>query len=88
MRVGTHVFTHHFFLHPFSASEEEQPAFYQTTQYFDGKRVGVTKLNEAVAERLDRDPANVTLHPRYLPMISPPLPWTGPKNGAYLVHAG
>ncbi|KAG0141584.1 hypothetical protein CROQUDRAFT_51483 [Cronartium quercuum f. sp. fusiforme G11] len=69
-----------------SIYKEEQPAFYQTTQYFDGKRVGVTKLNEAVAERLDRDPANVTLHPRYLPMISPPLPWTGPKNGAYLVH--
>ncbi|EGG00664.1 uncharacterized protein MELLADRAFT_50335 [Melampsora larici-populina 98AG31] len=70
-----------------SIYKEEQPAFYQTTQYFDGKRVGVTKLNEAVAERLDRDPANVTLHPRYLPMISPPLPWTSPKNGAYLVHA-
>lgn len=69
-----------------SLYEEVQPAFYQTTQYFDGKRVGVTKMNEAVAERLDRDPANVTLHPRYLPMVCPPLPWRHPKNGAYLVH--
>lgn len=43
-------------------------------------------MNEAVAERLDRDPANVTLHPRYLPMVCPPLPWTHPKNGSYLVH--
>ncbi|KAH9461338.1 hypothetical protein Pst134EA_017647 [Puccinia striiformis f. sp. tritici] len=66
--------------------EEIQPAFYQTTQYFDGKRVGVTKMNEAVASRLDLDPANVTLHPRYLPMVCPPTPWTYPKNGAYLVH--
>ncbi|CAH7674161.1 hypothetical protein PPACK8108_LOCUS9070 [Phakopsora pachyrhizi] len=69
-----------------SIYEEIQPAFYQTTQYFDGKRVGVTKMNEAVAERLDRDPANVTLHPRYLPMVCLPLPWTNPKSGAYLVH--
>ncbi|MBW0481557.1 hypothetical protein O181_021272 [Austropuccinia psidii MF-1] len=69
-----------------SQYEEVQPAFYQTTQYFDGKRIGVTKMNEAVAERLDRDPANVTLHPRYLPMVSLPLPWSSPKNGAYLVH--
>jgi DNA-directed RNA polymerase len=67
-------------------SEEIQPAFYQTTQYFDGKRVGVTKMNEAVAERLDLDPANVSLHPRYLPMVCRPMPWTHPKNGAYLVH--
>ncbi|OAV95208.1 hypothetical protein, variant [Puccinia triticina 1-1 BBBD Race 1] len=69
-----------------SVYEEVQPAFYQTTQYFDGKRVGVTKMNEAVAERLDRDPANVTLHPRYLPMVCRPVPWTHPRNGAYLVH--
>ncbi|KAA1068694.1 DNA-directed RNA polymerase [Puccinia graminis f. sp. tritici] len=69
-----------------SVYEEVQPAFYQTTQYFDGKRVGVTKMNEAVAERLDLDPANVSLHPRYLPMVCRPMPWTHPKNGAYLVH--
>ncbi|PLW04732.1 hypothetical protein PCASD_26132 [Puccinia coronata f. sp. avenae] len=69
-----------------SVYEEVQPAFYQTTQYFDGKRVGVTKMNEAVAERLERDPANVTLHPRYLPMVCVPVPWTHPKHGAYLVH--
>ncbi|KNZ52929.1 DNA-directed RNA polymerase [Puccinia sorghi] len=35
-----------------------QPAFYQMTHHFDGKRVGVTKMNEAAAERLDQDQEN------------------------------
>lgn len=67
---------------------ETQPAFYASFQYLEGRRIGVTKINDEVASRLDRDPANITLHPRYLPMLAPPLPWTEPTGGAYLVHGG
>lgn len=69
-------------------SKEVQPAFYSSFQYLEGHRIGVVKINDEVAARLDRDPANITLHPRYLPMLAPPLPWTEPSNGAYLIHGG
>lgn len=63
--------------------EEEQPAFYSTYQYIAGKKLGVIRLNEAVAERLDRESVRETLHPRHLPMLVPPKPWLSHDSGGY-----
>lgn len=71
-----------------TSSTESQPAFFSSFQYLQGKRVGVLKLNDVVASSLERDPADVPLHPRFLPMLAPPLPWTMPEGGSYLVHGG
>ncbi|GAK65136.1 DNA/RNA polymerase [Moesziomyces antarcticus] len=63
--------------------EEDQPAFYSTYQYLGGKKLGVIKLNEVVAKRLDKDSISETLHPRHLPMLVPPKPWTSHDSGGY-----
>lgn len=63
--------------------EEDQPAFYSTYQYLGGKKLGVIKLNDVVAKRLDKDSISETLHPRHLPMLVPPKPWTSHDSGGY-----
>ncbi|KAJ1031329.1 hypothetical protein NDA18_002545 [Ustilago nuda] len=63
--------------------EEDQPAFYSTYQYLGGKKLGVIKLNEVIAQRLDKDSMQETLHPRHLPMLVPPKPWTSHDSGGY-----
>ncbi|CDS00511.1 hypothetical protein [Sporisorium scitamineum] len=63
--------------------EEDQPAFYSTYQYLGGKKLGVIKLNEVIAKRLDKDSIQETLHPRHLPMLVPPKPWTSHDSGGY-----
>lgn len=63
--------------------DEEQPAFYSTYQYIQGKRLGVIKLNDIVAQQLGRDSAIETLHPRHLPMLVPPKPWLSYDSGGY-----
>lgn len=63
--------------------EEDQPAFYSAYQYVGGKKLGVIKLNEEVARRLDKDSIQETLHPRFLPMVVPPKPWTTHDAGGY-----
>ncbi|PWN47140.1 DNA/RNA polymerase, partial [Violaceomyces palustris] len=63
--------------------EEDQPAFYSAYQYLGGKKLGVIKLNEAIAKRLDKDSMQETLHPRHLPMLVPPKPWISHDSGGY-----
>ncbi|EPQ30938.1 uncharacterized protein PFL1_01836 [Pseudozyma flocculosa PF-1] len=63
--------------------EEDQPAFYSAYQYLGGKKLGVIKLNDAIAKRLDKDSFQETLHPRHLPMLVPPKPWTTHDSGGY-----
>ena len=63
--------------------EEDQPAFYSTYQYLGGKKLGVIKLNDAIAKRLDKDSVQETLHPRHLPMLVPPKSWTTHDSGGY-----
>lgn len=66
--------------------EEEHPAMYSSYQYLSGKKLGVIKLNEVVARRLDKDPIRETLHPRVLPMLVKPRLWLKHDDGGYLVH--
>ncbi|GAA5874345.1 hypothetical protein JCM1840_001354 [Sporobolomyces johnsonii] len=66
---------------------EIQPAFSHAYQYIRGNKLGVIKINPAVAERMDQDPLSITLHPRFLPMVVKPKPWLSWNSGAYLVHS-
>ncbi|BGP17999.1 hypothetical protein JCM10213_005038 [Rhodosporidiobolus nylandii] len=66
---------------------EVQPAFSHAYQYLRGRKLGVIQVNPVVADRMDRDPLNVTLHPRFLPMLVKPKPWLSWNSGAYLIHS-
>ncbi|KAF8519384.1 DNA/RNA polymerase [Hysterangium stoloniferum] len=63
---------------------EEQPAFAHAIEYFRGQRLGIIKLNPAVANRMSRDGVIETIHPRQLPMIIKPRAWLGVDDGGYL----
>ncbi|KAI0776637.1 DNA/RNA polymerase [Trametes elegans] len=65
---------------------EEQPAFFHSYEYQRGHKLGVIKLNPAVAERMSKDPIAETLHPRHLPMLVKPQPWLSYNNGGYLYN--
>ncbi|KAI0334261.1 DNA/RNA polymerase [Cubamyces sp. BRFM 1775] len=65
---------------------EEQPAFFHSYEYQRGHRLGVIKLNPAVADRMSKDPIAETLHPRHLPMLVKPKPWLSYNNGGYLYN--
>ncbi|KAF8578733.1 DNA/RNA polymerase [Ramaria rubella] len=63
---------------------EHQPAFVHAYEYLRGHKLGVIKLNPAVASRLSRDTVTETVHPRQLPMLTKPRPWVGVEDGGYL----
>lgn len=66
---------------------EVQPAFSHAYQYVRGLKLGIIKVNPAVAERMDQDPLRITLHPRFLPMLVKPKPWLSYNSGSYLLHS-
>ncbi|KAJ7737868.1 DNA/RNA polymerase [Mycena maculata] len=61
---------------------EEQPAFYQSYEYFRGQKLGVIRINPVVSHRLSKD--SVVVHPRHLPMLVKPKPWVNYNEGGYL----
>lgn len=63
---------------------EDQPAFHHSYDFLRGHKQGVIKINPAVADRISRDNLNGTIHPRHLPMLTPPRPWLGIEDGGYL----
>lgn len=63
---------------------EEQPAFNHEYEYLRGKKLGVIRLNPVVASRLAADSVRQVIHPKHLPMLVPPRPWTQWNDGAYL----
>ena len=66
---------------------QEQPAFFQSYQYQRGTKIGVLKLNQGVAQRLDKDELGLHVFPRFLPMLVPPKPWTSWNSGGYRIHS-
>ncbi|TXT11160.1 hypothetical protein VHUM_01911 [Vanrija humicola] len=66
------------------AVTEEQPAFNHEYEYLRGKKLGVIRLNPVVASRLAADSVRQVIHPKHLPMLVPPRPWTQWNDGAYL----
>lgn len=69
-------------------STETQEAFSHSYEFVRGRLLGVIKLNPVVAARLARDKVGVVMHPKHLPMLVPPRPWTSYDDGAYLIHRG
>ncbi|GAA6016999.1 hypothetical protein JCM10207_001452 [Rhodosporidiobolus poonsookiae] len=65
---------------------ETQAAFSHAYQYLRGRKLGILQVNPVIAERMDRDPLNITLHPRFLPMLVKPKPWLSWNSGSYLLH--
>ncbi|KIJ34927.1 hypothetical protein M422DRAFT_80735, partial [Sphaerobolus stellatus SS14] len=63
---------------------EEQPAFSHAYEYIKGHKLGVIRINPAVAERISRDEVEGTIHPRHLPMVAKPKPWLDIEDGGYL----
>ncbi|PWN26187.1 DNA/RNA polymerase [Jaminaea rosea] len=63
---------------------EEHPAMVSTYQYVQGKKIGVLKLNDHVAQRLDKESVRGAMHARYLPMLVKPRLWLKPDEGGYL----
>lgn len=65
---------------------EEQPAFSHAYEYVKGNKQGIIKLNPEVGHMIANDRIGVIIHPKHLPMLVPPRPWTSYNNGAYLFH--
>ncbi|CAO1616183.1 unnamed protein product [Parajaminaea phylloscopi] len=63
---------------------EEHPAMYATYQYLQGKKLGIIKLHDHVAQRLDKDRVGEILSPRLLPMLVKPRLWLKDDQGGYL----
>lgn len=59
-------------------------AFYHTYSYIKKRRVGVIKAHNVVIEQLNNSLTNSYVSPNYLPMLTPPLPWSSYMNGGYL----
>lgn len=60
-----------------------QPAFIHNYQYIRGRKLGVIKLNSEIVRKLGSEPLRLSLLSRHLPMIVPPRPWMGPRDGGY-----
>ncbi|KAI0798166.1 DNA/RNA polymerase [Abortiporus biennis] len=65
---------------------EQQPAFFHSYEYQRGQKLGVIKLNAAIADRMSKDNVSDTLHPRHLPMLVKPKPWLSHDQGGYLYN--
>lgn len=66
--------------------EEEQPAFTHSYEYLRGYKLGIIRLNPAVAERMANDSIRDTMHPRHLPMLIRPKPWLNYNEGGYIYN--
>ncbi|KAI5785512.1 hypothetical protein DFH27DRAFT_575857 [Peziza echinospora] len=60
-----------------------QPAFLHNYQYVRGRKLGVIKLNVEISRKLGIEPLRGNILSRHLPMIVPPRPWLGPRDGGY-----
>lgn len=93
VRTGTDINGETMYVHPFplwvSPSNmfgfrtEEQPAFYHGYEYTHGHKLGTIRLNDEIANAMEKDSLHGTIHPRHLPMLVPPRPWVAPESGGY-----
>ncbi|KAJ5654225.1 hypothetical protein N7490_001228 [Penicillium lividum] len=62
-----------------------QPAFQHAYQITFGKRLGLLNLHPEIIKIVKAEPS-ADLLGRHLPMICPPRPWQGPRDGGYLIY--
>lgn len=63
---------------------ETQPVFSHSYEYVRGKKLGVIRVNPEVARCLGTDSLRQVIHPKHLPMLVQPRPWSSFQDGAYL----
>lgn len=61
-----------------------QPAFFHTYQYVQGQKIGILKLHKVLIRQLSLDVDGSLIQPHFLPMLTPPRPWTSYNEGGYL----
>lgn len=61
-----------------------QPAIFHTYQYIQGQKLGVLKLHKNIVKQLSLDVDGSLIQPHFLPMLTPPRPWTSYNDGGYL----
>ncbi|KAK2785462.1 DNA-directed RNA polymerase [Emmonsiellopsis sp. PD_33] len=62
-----------------------QPAFRRVYQLERGHRIGFVHIHENLVEKVKREPP-AHLLAKHLPMVCPPRPWTGTKDGGFLTY--
>ncbi|KAJ5629407.1 hypothetical protein N7528_003064 [Penicillium herquei] len=62
-----------------------QPAFQHLYQVAFGKRLGLLHLHPEIVKIVKSEPP-IDLLGRHLPMVCPPKPWVGTKDGGYLIY--
>ncbi|KAI9827259.1 MAG: DNA-directed RNA polymerase [Thelocarpon impressellum] len=65
---------------------QEQPVFFHSYQFREGKRIGVVSANAALIADLKTEPHHIALA-KHLPMVAPPRKWTGFEEGGYLQYS-
>ncbi|MCJ1357682.1 MAG: DNA-directed RNA polymerase [Icmadophila ericetorum] len=67
------------------ALKEIQPAFWNSREFTNGKRMGVVRMNAVLVDKLTTEPVAHTLS-KHLPMIVEPVPWTDFLTGGYTMQ--
>lgn len=61
-----------------------QPAFFHTYQYVQGQKLGILKVHKNIIKDLSKNLDSNLIQPHFLPMVTPPRPWTSYNEGGYL----
>ncbi|OQD76628.1 hypothetical protein PENDEC_c004G05968 [Penicillium decumbens] len=62
-----------------------QPAFLHTYEIARGKRLGLIHVHPEIVKMVAKEPP-ADLIGRHLPMVCKPKPWTGVKQGGYMIY--
>jgi DNA-directed RNA polymerase len=62
-----------------------QPAFLHAYEIAFGKRLGLIHVHPEIVKMIAQEPA-ADLIGRHLPMVCKPKPWTGVKQGGYMIY--
>ncbi|XP_068207915.1 LOW QUALITY PROTEIN: DNA-directed RNA polymerase, mitochondrial [Palaemon carinicauda] len=73
---------------PLHTEKHVYPAFYEIDRSYDYKSVEEIKPAPILLELYRRSARPTLIFPSYVaPMVSPPIPWTSPNSGGYLINS-
>ena len=64
---------------------QEQPAFFHSYQYREGRRLGMVTANSALIDKLKKEPHHIGLA-KHLPMVAEPKKWDSVKEGGFFKY--